>query len=160
MVGQHHRAVRPAEHSCEIDDFQPGQRAGTLRRGFILGHGSVVHAAASFECLSAGFGIDFEHLIEIRAMQHCHSLRPAASTSLRRKSPAIRCKGVGSKPDSRVSLSDAMIGSFRNDCCPEWIAADKHDKVARLTFPDLLTAFAAAVEANDGEGLASLFTED
>ena len=30
----------------------------------------------------------------------------------------------------------------------------------RLTFPDLLTAFAAAVEANDGEGLASLFTED
>jgi hypothetical protein len=29
-----------------------------------------------------------------------------------------------------------------------------------LTFPDLLTAFAAAVEANDGEGLASLFTED
>jgi hypothetical protein len=32
--------------------------------------------------------------------------------------------------------------------------------VARLTFPDLLTAFAAAVEANDGEGLASLFTED
>src|ERR1700720_1616257 len=65
MVGQHHRAVRPAEHSCEIDDFQPGQRAGTLRRGFILGHGgSVVHAAASFECLSAGFGIDFEHLID------------------------------------------------------------------------------------------------
>ena len=29
-----------------------------------------------------------------------------------------------------------------------------------MTFPDLLTAFAAAVEANDGEGLASLFTED
>ena len=27
-------------------------------------------------------------------------------------------------------------------------------------FPDLLAAFAAAVEANDGEGLASLFTED
>jgi len=75
MVGQHHRAVRPAEHSCEIDDFQPSQRAGTLRRGFILGDGgSVVHAAASFECLSAGFGIDFEHLIEVRAMQHCHSL--------------------------------------------------------------------------------------
>jgi hypothetical protein len=42
---------------------------------------------------------------------------------------------------------------------PKWIAADKHDKVARLTFPDLLTAFAAAVEANDGEGLASLFTD-
>jgi hypothetical protein len=32
--------------------------------------------------------------------------------------------------------------------------------VARLTFPSLLTAFAVAVEANDGEGLASLFTED
>jgi hypothetical protein len=32
--------------------------------------------------------------------------------------------------------------------------------MARLTFPDLLTAFAAAVEANNGEGLASLFTED
>ena len=30
MVGQHHRAVRPAEYSCEIDDFQPGQRAGTI----------------------------------------------------------------------------------------------------------------------------------
>ena len=29
-----------------------------------------------------------------------------------------------------------------------------------MTFPGLLTAFAAAVEANDGEGLASLFTED
>jgi hypothetical protein len=29
-----------------------------------------------------------------------------------------------------------------------------------LTFRDLLTAFAAAVEANDGEGLCSLFTED
>jgi len=29
-----------------------------------------------------------------------------------------------------------------------------------LTFSDLLTAFAAAVEANDGEGLGSLFTED
>jgi hypothetical protein len=29
-----------------------------------------------------------------------------------------------------------------------------------LTFRDLLTAFAAAVEANDGEGLASLFTKD
>ncbi len=29
-----------------------------------------------------------------------------------------------------------------------------------MTFPDLLTAFAAAVEANEGEGLASLFTED
>ena len=32
--------------------------------------------------------------------------------------------------------------------------------MAHLTFRDLLTAFAAAVEANDGEGLASLFTED
>jgi hypothetical protein len=40
----------------------------------------------------------------------------------------------------------------------EWIAGDKHDKVAHLTFRDLLTAFAAAVETNDGEGLASLFT--
>jgi hypothetical protein len=29
-----------------------------------------------------------------------------------------------------------------------------------LRFPDLLTAFAGAVEANDGEDLASLFTED
>jgi limonene-1,2-epoxide hydrolase len=29
-----------------------------------------------------------------------------------------------------------------------------------LRFPDLLTAFAAAVEENDGDGLASLFTED
>jgi len=29
-----------------------------------------------------------------------------------------------------------------------------------LTFADLLTAFAAAVAANDGDGLASLFTED
>jgi SnoaL-like domain len=29
-----------------------------------------------------------------------------------------------------------------------------------LSFADLLTAFAAAVAANDGEGLASLFTED
>jgi hypothetical protein len=29
-----------------------------------------------------------------------------------------------------------------------------------LTFHDLLTVFAAAVEANEGEGLASLFTED
>jgi SnoaL-like domain len=33
-------------------------------------------------------------------------------------------------------------------------------RVARLAFPDLTTAFAAAVEANEGEGLASLFTED
>jgi hypothetical protein len=32
--------------------------------------------------------------------------------------------------------------------------------VTHLTFRDLLTAFAAAVEANDGEGFASLFTED
>ena len=32
--------------------------------------------------------------------------------------------------------------------------------MAHLTFRDLLTAFAAAVETNDGEGLASLFTED
>jgi hypothetical protein len=32
--------------------------------------------------------------------------------------------------------------------------------VARLIFTDLLTAFAVAVEANDGEALASLFTED
>ena len=32
--------------------------------------------------------------------------------------------------------------------------------MAHLTFRDLLTAFAAAVEANDGEGLASFFTED
>jgi hypothetical protein len=32
--------------------------------------------------------------------------------------------------------------------------------VAHLTFRDLLTAFATAVETNDGEGLASLFTED
>ena len=29
-----------------------------------------------------------------------------------------------------------------------------------MTFADLLTAFAAAVAANDGDGLASLFTED
>jgi hypothetical protein len=32
--------------------------------------------------------------------------------------------------------------------------------VVHSTFRDLLTAFAAAVETNDGEGLASLFTED
>jgi hypothetical protein len=76
----------------------------------------------------------------------------------RATSPGIRSKGVGSKPDSRVSLSDAMIGSFVITAVQKWIAGDKHDKVAHLTFRDLLTAFAAAVEANDGEGLASLFT--
>ena len=53
-----------------------------------------------------------------------------------------------------------MIGSFVITAVQKWIAGDKHDKVAHLTFRDLLTAFAAAVEANDGEGLASLFTED
>jgi limonene-1,2-epoxide hydrolase len=40
------------------------------------------------------------------------------------------------------------------------IAADEDHKEDRLTFADLLTAFAAAVAANDGDGLASLFTED
>src|SRR5215472_16915571 len=35
----------------------------------------------------------------------------------------------------------------------------KHEG-SRLTFADLLTAFATAVTANDGDGLASLFTED
>jgi hypothetical protein len=53
-----------------------------------------------------------------------------------------------------------MIGSFVITAVQKWIAGDKHDKVAHLTFRDLLTASAAAVEANDGEGLASLFTED
>ena len=53
-----------------------------------------------------------------------------------------------------------MIGSFVITAVQKWIAGDKHDKVAHLTFRDLLTAFAAAVEANDGEGLCSLFTED
>jgi ketosteroid isomerase-like protein len=53
-----------------------------------------------------------------------------------------------------------MIGSFLITAVQKRIAGDKHDKVAHLTFRDLLTAFAAAVEANDGEGLASLFTED
>ena len=52
-----------------------------------------------------------------------------------------------------------MIGSFVITAVQKWIAGDKHDKVAHLTFRDLLTAFAAAVEANDGEGLASFFTE-
>src|SRR5207302_567156 len=66
---------------------------------------------------------------------------------------------VGSKPDSRAGVSDAMIGSFVITAVQKWIAGDKHDKVAHLTFRDLLTAFAAAVEAN-GDGLASLFTED
>jgi hypothetical protein len=72
----------------------------------------------------------------------------------------VRCKGVGSKPDSRVCVSDAMIGSFVITAVQKWIAGDKHHKVVHLTFRDLLTAFAAAVEVNDGEGLASLFTED
>src|SRR5690348_2922178 len=67
---------------------------------------------------------------------------------------------VGSKPDSHVCVSDAIIGSFVITAVQKWITGDKHDKVAHLTFRDLLTAFAAAVEANDGEGLASLFTED
>src|SRR5215472_6191088 len=40
------------------------------------------------------------------------------------------------------------------------IAADEDHKEDRLTFADLLTAFAAAVIANDGDGLASLFTEN
>jgi len=53
-----------------------------------------------------------------------------------------------------------MIGSFVITAVQKWIAGDKQDKVAHLTFRDLLTAVAAAVEANDGEGLASLFTED
>ena len=53
-----------------------------------------------------------------------------------------------------------MIGSFVITAVQKWIAGDKQDKVAHLTFRDLLTAFAAAVEANDGDGLASLFTED
>ena len=53
-----------------------------------------------------------------------------------------------------------MIGSFVITAVQRWIAGDKHDKVAHLTFCDLLTAFAAAVEANDGGGLALLFTED
>src|SRR5215472_1669791 len=35
----------------------------------------------------------------------------------------------------------------------------KHEG-SRLTFADLLTAFATAVTANDGDGLARLFTED
>ena len=39
-------------------------------------------------------------------------------------------------------------------------AADEDDKEDRLRFTDLLNAFAAAVRANDGERLASLFTED
>src|SRR5207253_6912398 len=104
-------------------------------------------------------GINFEHIIEIRANQHCHYLNPAGSRSLRRRSPAIRCKGIGSKPDLARLRQRCHDRVLRNHCRPEWIAADKHDKVARLTFPDLLTAFAAAVEANDGEGLASLFTE-
>ena len=49
-----------------------------------------------------------------------------------------------------------MIGSFVITAVQKWIAGDKHDKVAHLTFRDLLTAFAAAVEANDGEGLAAI----
>ncbi|TMJ67974.1 MAG: nuclear transport factor 2 family protein [Alphaproteobacteria bacterium] len=53
-----------------------------------------------------------------------------------------------------------MIDFFVITAVQRWIAGDKHDKVAHLTFRDLLTAFAAAVEANDGEGLALLFTED
>jgi hypothetical protein len=39
-------------------------------------------------------------------------------------------------------------------------AADEDDKEDRLRFTDLLNAFAAAVRVNDGERLASLFTED
>ena len=39
-------------------------------------------------------------------------------------------------------------------------AADEDDKEDRLSFTDLLNAFADAVRANDGERLASLFTED
>ena len=50
-----------------------------------------------------------------------------------------------------------MIGSFVITAVQKWIAGDKHDKVAHLTFRG---ALAVAVEANDGEGLASLFTED
>ena len=46
-----------------------------------------------------------------------------------------------------------MIGSFVITAVQKWIAGDKHYKVAHLTFRDLATAFAAAVEANDGEGL-------
>ena len=53
-----------------------------------------------------------------------------------------------------------MIGSLVVTAVQKWIAGDKHDKVAHLTFRDLLTAFATAVEANDSEGLASLFNED
>src|SRR5580692_13215333 len=59
-------------------------------------------------------------------------------------------QGFGSKPDSHVCVSDAMIGSFVITAVQKWIAGDKHDKVAHLTFRG---ALAVAVEANDGEGL-------
>ena len=35
---------------------------------------------------------------------------------------------VGSKPNSHVCLSDAMIGSFVITAVQKWIAGDKHDK--------------------------------
>ena len=61
---------------------------------------------------------------------------------------------------ARSTVSDAMIGSLVITAVQKWIAGDKHDKVAHLTFRDLLTAFATAVEVNDGKGLVALFTED
>src|SRR5689334_13078094 len=108
MVGQHHRAIRPAEHSREIDDFQAEQGAGGLHRGAILDGGSLVHAAASFECLSAGFGIDFEHLIAVRVSNIATASIPLLPPLCEESLPQAGARG--SVPDSRVGVSDAMIG--------------------------------------------------
>ena len=80
-------------------------------------------------------------------------MKRSAGGTVNLMGPEGLCGGDGvSKPPDEITQTDY---DNLNRCF-----APFNDKVARLTFPDLLTAFAAAVEANDGEGLASLFTED
>src|SRR5690348_16093789 len=89
-------------------------------------------------------------------MRDCHSLKAAASTLCEKP----RLRSGRSKPGLALLRLGCHDRLPRNHSCPERIAGDDHVKMAHLTFRGLLTAFAAAVEANDGDRLASLFTED
>jgi len=91
MVGQHHRAVRPAEYSCQIDDFRPGQRAGTLRRGFTLAMGRVAKRQSR------------QTLLPFRSRDTSRALREPDRRRRDEKRPFRSEQKTGNKPNNHLT---------------------------------------------------------
>ena len=79
VIGQDHRAVRPAKHAGQVDDFQPGQSAGGFRQSLAsrAGFDRSIHDRGPFE------------VAEISSAR-CGALARGLAHSQWRSAPAVR----------------------------------------------------------------------